>query len=702
MMQMAETLKLNFKSVATWGLLLSLLILLTPLMGIPPFRFGYYVQVEPVMCYLWLMGGLSALWTFVLVKQKPRFAAQIWSMPIVWGWLPIIVLSGVTSLFRPIPLQSWTGSGQIGEGVLTFLSEMFITFVFVALIKIKSYRKLLLIMAVLTGTIMSLLTIIGSFESPFESYRNWTWAPIFFPDWIAFFAVSLIVFYWVCRKDFRHKWPYHFIMLSIIAVVSYYASNKSLGYGAAIALGVVVALEIPVFKKITYETKFFLSFLGLTLGLTLFLIFYDVFGDYISQNPMLKVTLESRTYLNKIVLIDFFYQPFGVDFLTQLFFGMGWGRYSDALAANVFLIKEIFMYHGQKLDPNWEFLKRDLLHSHNSISEHFLALGGVGLSIFYTVKYFVIRSMNFAHHRLAVFFLLTLTIVGIFWFQLVLTLPFVLLASAMIFQRRCILKFLRLKPRSLKIMGGVGGIVLMSWSFFHLGFTMNLGKNVRLDPQTKFDEIYNEYMVSPGLQYDNYIGGRRSIALGRSLVNELFIYLKKNKNLAPEALMQTHIKIISIAQLLFNEVTHSGNFYAVIVPMNIFSEAAYNPQIKHIFEANPKLAEVWGQMAGYFVKVLPKRSDILVPLFNYLLVHHEQEKVRDLTRELLSYNSEDAVALWFLGLVELTDSSTYTKGVCRLKQAFRNGLTRTVPIPQAEMDQINKLEVFCKKTVGQE
>ena len=112
------------------------------------------------------------------------------------------------------------------------------------------------------GGLFSLLTLMGSRVSPFESLREWVWAPYHFPDCVGFISLAFFM-YFLCLKNEDHKNTGVSILGGLLAVLTFaYCENKSLWYGFGLAVGAVAGLKILTrFKMPFYGGK---NFMGLS------------------------------------------------------------------------------------------------------------------------------------------------------------------------------------------------------------------------------------------------------------------------------------------------------------------------------------------------------------------------------------------------------------------------------------------------------
>lgn len=677
------------------GIVISFLIFLTALASIPPLRFGVYLQLEGVISSFWVMGGISAAWVYALIVWKPRLALKICSVPVVWGWVPLILFSILTSLIRPVPLLSWVGSPTMCEGILTFMTLMCMSFIFVTLNRIPVARAWMIAFAIAVGLAMGLLTVLCSAEAPFEKWKFSEWAPIFFSDYIAFFLVSLIVFYAVGLRTYRYKWILHGAVLPLALFIAYYSASKTLMIGFFLACFVVLLLEIKRMQFLSYAVKLYGSFLFLTVGMTIFVAFYDFFLTGLPEGvkklipPAIHLTLESRTYLVKVVWVDLFHMPFSLEYLARILLGVGWGQYFDVLLKNVFLLKEIVLFQGSEWSPNWEFFARDMLHSHNEFVDYGLALGVFGFIYYGAIKWPLSKALAPQYRRVGALFLLFMAIINVFWFQIPLTFTFGALASALIFTGRTKLP-LSIKP--IRYASMVMMPLLVLWGGIHGVMTYGLGSLLYIGEKRSFDQTLAAYYASDAVQYDNFLGGKRTTVLARSYMNDISIYLKKDKRADP---MSTMNLLLKLAQQVYFEVNVESNVHALILPLNVMGALSVEERTKTAFEKEEKLRILWSEMAGKLTHVMPYRSDLLIPYFSFMAIHEWDEDALPVLEKLLGRRPHDPIALWYKGLSLLKKHESFQTGICMMKKAVRFRVSSFMPVTPEELEKIQKAQAIC-------
>jgi hypothetical protein len=83
------------------------------------------------------------------------------------------------------------------------------------------------------------------------------------------------------------------------------------------------------------------------------------------------------------------------------------------------------------------------------------------------------------------------------------------------------------------------------------------------------------------------------------------------------------------------------------------------------------------------IRQAPRRSDIAIPYFNRLLATGRETEALALANGILARHRNDAVALWFSGIVLLGNPATAAVGMQNLKQSLAGGIRNLMPVDDA-------------------
>lgn len=666
------------------GIILACFFFLIPLCSLPPARIGYYSQTETSIFAFWALSAVSYLWIYFLYKKNPRLVIQTSKLPLVWGPILLGLASVLMSIFHPLPLRDFVGSGQIGEGALTFIATGAMACHFSILTRISIYRKMIFVSALCVGIIISSLTIIGSMDSPFINWRYWEWAAFYFPDFLAFIDIALITIYFYMRKELKGlPYLYDTLALCLFVLIGYYANNKSLNYGLIIAG--LSTLGIWMFPKAWRRTMLQVSFFGLTLFMTLLVVFYDDFSRILPES--LKSlgnlsTITSRTWLSKVSLVDLWLAPINEHWIQQVIIGSGWGSFTNISAANMFLIDQVSLFVGKEYQPSWELVNRDLMHTHNIITSLFHSVGLVGVSLYLYIQYKLINSFVRNHFLLGATFLIAYQVQLLLWFQFLMTVPFTLLALALLSRERVsnICPSV-LRPKYMLSFAGVLLIFSCLQGFIMIGYKSGLVQGAHKSNAALVEVL----TTAPYMKLEAAFGATRQVGLARVYA----IGLEKEFENSPEGFVTNSLKLVNH----LNSLTKGGNYLANTLAINILSELASKPETLKLF--NKETFKTWEYLARNHVTYMPYRSDILLPFFNLYQTLGKEALVLDLTKVVLDHNPHDPIALWFMGSSQLKNASHFDEGMCMLQESIRDGIERFMPVPPPLKSKIMTETKLC-------
>jgi|GEM_PF-4632091 len=661
------------------------LTLCVPLLGLPPFRYGWYTQLELLTAGFWFVGGLAALWNSILFKKKKKLTHYLWSMPVVWSWIPIIILSAAVSLFQTAPLQSWSGSPQLGDGIATFLSLLFLSPLFVLVGRKYKLKQWLLWVPASVAISLSILTILGAIGTPIPSLKFWEWAPMFFPDYITFFALSLGVIYFCVRPSFAKKLPLDILFTLIIGLIVFYAKNTTIYIGLALSLFTYGALKLPLFKTIPPQKRLaYYAGAGL-LTLTFLICFSNAARDDL---PAAFSSLISRAHIGQFTFIQYLYGDITLSKILSFLFGNGWGNYNSTAVSNLTLTQDFQLFTGDKHQSTMEFVYRDQVNSHNIFLEYFLALGFVGFCLFCYLHYKIISNLKKSRFFIGTVFIITLGTLLIFWFQLPHTLIAITLAYCLLFSKtpsathhhKWIQKYLP--------MGAFfSAAILFTFSLAQGLSAYQYTKQISSKPGNDLFQKIEDITTTKWLLYDHLTGAHRSRQIVQGLSADIFVYLSKSPNPKTQEAGENLLKIITHLQ---KDIIEGSSFTSLILSLNSLSKFANHPTTKPLFDTDPRYEKAWHETAQLVARHLPYRSDLFTPYFSHLLTTKQDDELKKLATYFISKRSTDPISHWFLGAYYLQDPSGFDKGICLMKQALDQGIAKYIPLPPQQIDQIQQ------------
>ena len=395
---------------------------------------------------LWLFAGIS------LMSQKE---------PLIAGFLPItffaLALLGILGIFQN-GLTSLVGINEIREGTITFLSAAIILTAF----KPKDDMPLWII-----PILYSAITIFG-----FYGWKYLGWKTYVFLDISSFSTLASIPMYMHFRnsvaENLKSKWDAFYVALFLFLM--YYADNDAsiVACWCAAIFIFLLPLAKKHFKFLPKNDGFYIIG-GLSAIAILVLASWNFF-------PYLPSQLQSRILLGIVTVLQYF-EDFAFSKFMHVIFGYGWGSFQEFPLLNLFNIENFSVYSNGEYKPNWEFLERNLLHTHNLVLETLVSSGIIGVIILLTGIYKWVQNIDTKDWS-GRFFITSYLILLCAWFQTAPVLIFCLFAML------CIKEKITYKIQVPRLISCSLGLTLIFFAIAEFWVSHNLLKH-------KFSNIKN-------------------------------------------------------------------------------------------------------------------------------------------------------------------------------------------------------------------
>jgi len=639
--------------------------------ALPMFRFGIFSQSEPVAALMHVGGGVSAIGVALLAFSSNRIAVSA-QHPTILAALALATWTLLTGVFQDYPFISWYGSPQIGEGLFWFFDIATFTAAGFAL---KRYRTTFLAVS---------LTAIGiglALAFVMWAQRNLNYpvpVPYYFPDYLAFYGVFVFAIalglQGAKEQNTRQTllWTAGAIVLG--GVILLISSNRG-----AIALALVAAPIIWIFLRfLNRRDEKVAAWLSIgvvaivPLAVTGAVVFFGSNILNIQEGerlyPILASTL-SRFNLIKVIADEALLNP------EILLVGKGWGQFTDTLATNLPLEWVTLLDNFKDNRAYWDAVVRVDFHSHNLVSETFLALGvpGVILALAYlaslpygTTKRFLPASTTVAVVTGGTWAL---------WFQMAASLPLMALAWAAL-SRPVTIKKLRFSRKSVVILFGLIGCATLaagidSWRFSNKAFFFH----PPMEQPLYSNGVRNACPEEIG---DRGRGGSHAVFRLRVYVKAFKDAVEEKKNLTPDSLQRLRGLICAVETYTDGNPsfrTRSGGLLAR-------ADLAFIDPPEELAPLRDAFLVNWEKRLGEALKIAPKRTDLAASYLLWLLKENRIDKFSELAARLYRQNPKDPIALWFTGIDLIGTDKTLEEGVIRMRKAIDLGIERLMPIDQ--------------------
>lgn len=601
---------------------------------------GVFQESDLAFFGLWLMAGVYAV--ALGFSKAQHFKISILSC----GFFLLAALS-VIGVFQN-GFAALGGVNEIREGTATFLA-------LAILIIVGKQSDMQSLPLWLVPVAYCVLTIAGYYGClHLKTY--------IFLDIAAFPLLASLPMYVAFRKSltaFRRLWDVVFATIFYLLLV--YCTNDAAIVGCMCAF--VFVFLLPLAKK-------FITFLPrndgwyIVCGLGFIAVMILVSQLFLSS---LSSPLQSRVLLGMVSVSQYFDQ-FSLLKFFHLLFGYGWGSYQEFPVLNLFSIENFSMYADGNFKPNWEFLERNLLHSHNLILETLVSSGLVGIGLLLIIIYKWVENIDPSDWA-GRFFVVSYLILLSAWFQTPPVLIFSLFAMILVKENT---------GYSFQIsrFAWVGcGLFLIVFSCVELWSSLALNKHKYKTIQS-FEEDISKFINDPAHSYDklstykasNMIIGRFS--RGLSAVTET----------DTQYLPGVEKTIVWLAQDYLNSY-QKRNVVSSVHIINLCNTYVSLPKVS--ISSDSEFFKVFKKTLIEHLSRFPMRADMAIGFLNLCFDKMENIKETDeMTDTILAVAPDHPIGLWFKGLSGLTLGIEKKQSLEKMKSAVKTGLCRFMPIPK--------------------
>lgn len=597
---------------------------------------GIFQESDWAVFGLWSIAGFYTLF----LSKEEKFA------PLSVGFFLLALLSlfGV-SQNSLVPLG---GINEIREGTATFLS-------LAILINVGRKTDFQNIPLWIVPVIYGLITIAGC--------NGWLHIKTYiFLDIAAFPLLASLPLYVNFRKSLvQHVYVWDAVYAAAFFYLLKYCDNVAAVIACICAFVFVFLLPIAKsFIRFLPRKDGFYVVLGLSAISIMILVSWTFFSQLLPQ-------LQSRTLLGIVSVLQYF-DHFDWSKLSHVFFGYGWGSYQEFPVLNLFKLEDFSMYVDGNFNPNWEFLERNLLHTHNLILETFVSSGLLGVGLLLTIIYKWINNID-AKDWSGRFFAVSYLILLSAWFQT----PPVLIFSlfAMIFVQEKDSYQLKV-PRIVWIFCGAF-LITFSCAEFWSSIALNRHK---LTTVQAFEEDMHSFINDPAHSYDKWSTYKSSnMVIGRFMLGLNAVTEADIKYLPGIE------KALVLATKDYLTSYQKRNVVSSVHIINLCNTFGNLSMVK--FSSDSEFFKVFKKVVLEHIYRFPERVDMAIGFLNLCFNKLEDpEEVGEISRAILAVSSNHPVGLWFEGLANLSLGMNKVQSVEKMRLAINYGLSRYMPIPK--------------------
>ncbi len=644
---------------------------------------GHWPQSEGAISLFCALGFSCSLGLFLLSASghKNLVVAYV-KHPAVLIFLGIAFVSSMFAPLTPLPVRSFLGSPQIGEGVLWWLNAAIFTLSALILCRIPIYKKLLGFAAISSTAVCFGLCLA-------YVYLGNLYAPFYFPDFNAFQLICLLpILYGLLSGYIKDKQLWIGLYIALLPLM--YLSQNHIGLAFA-ALGFLYFLILWFLLPLRPKLKSRIGFATLTI-LPIFVLAFSAvvlslpaeggFYDYIKYGSI--QTIFSRAYLVGMAIKPMLEHP------ISILIGQGWGVFDEHI---ILYIPTEWLDLTLKRNAQWDGLTTDHFHSHNIIVETFSAAGILAALLIYSL-FLAIPFAVKKHQRFGAFvFSAGLASLTAFWFTFALHIPFIALAigymSMRPYKKSAIIKFFRpALPAVLVVIGllQLSGAIATFLTAKSTHQYIATGVDIK-NMATECPNDYHDFGAG-GLhlamimtQRLRYISWQASKILESSNPQETIDDMK-------EGMRQVNHLFCQSSHYIENNPASARLHLARLL---IRSEALLSLGTYLDQQTLDYYYAGWKEDLQQWLGLAPTRTDQAVPFFLWHILNNREDVSKSLIYSIYAHNPDDPVGLWFKGLYLTKNPRTASEGLNLMKNALDKGIERFMPVDEKLKSQLQDI-----------
>ena len=598
---------------------------------------GIFQESDWAFFGLWLVAGLYAL-LFGFNKTDLK-------IPTSSGGFFLLAALSFLGIFQN-NLTALGGVNEIREGTATFLS-------LATLIIAGRQINMQTLPLWLVPMTYSFLTIAGC--------HNWLHLKTYiFLDISAFPLLASLPLYVSFRKSLTAL-PYLFdaVYTAAFLFVLHHCDNVAVTVACICAL--IFVFLLPIAKRnisfLPRNDGWYVT-AGLSFIAIMILVSWSFFAHLLPQ-------LQSRTLLGIVSILQYF-DHFDFSKFLHLLFGYGWGSYQDFPVLNLFRLEDFSLYTDGNFKPNWEFLQRNLLHTHNLILETFVSSGLLGVGLLLAIIYKWINNIDSSDWS-GRFFVVSYLILLSAWFQTPPVLVFSLFALTFIKEK---VSYQLKIPNFAWIACGIF-LIVFSVAEFWSSIAIN---KYRFRTIQTFERDVSAFINDPAHAYDKFSTYKSSnMTIGRFSLG-LHEFSKADSKYLPG--IEKAIVLVSKDYLNSCQTRNVVSSVHVINACNAFANL---PEVT--ISPDSEFFKNFKKIILQHISQFPERADMAIGFLNICFDKMENLKeTKNVAQAIISVAPDHPVGLWFSGLVDLSLGADQVQSLEKIRTAVKTGLCRFMPI----------------------
>ena len=665
--------------------------------GFPPFHFGIWVQVEPIMLAAYVFAYMDCAWlAFGLAKRWLVLRA---ATPLFWVMLLWVAWQFFATILAGTPWRSWFGPPEIAEGTSWHVCLLLMVLVGYPLMRIPYYRRAVLLSGLGMLTLMAALHRIVPNNEVADNIgtNSERWVSARFPKDLPFISGYL----WIaalCWREITSKRMIALAMLfcAVILVVSLNRTAMVFQGGALLLTAVPIFMAKPRFvRRIFYPSRAWritmlagclapLAWVAFSINIAFFQPMIDRMdtltnrtNEHIFSLSNKDGTIGGRIPFMQVSWAAMQHEPW------RWLLGDGWGRFTDDTYKYA-LVDGVYVYKDGKRAANWEALQDvPVAHSHSQPVEALLSLGLPGMILWFAIP---MLGIWYLPQRLlwpVAPMIVALVALSYFWFEQMQDTPFralALIGLCHVSVRHMRLPYLRLqwKPDTVALTL-LCGCLLMGWTAWEQRNAIEYTQRLRVAL------LMNEGATYPleWLTDDTRRGGDRL----RETAVMYELLLAQNIHTQPADDEERGWYALFLQAAHNYAISENSNARAASTEMylvyKLFGDLSV-PSLQSLKMAVfPHVPEIVLLVAGK----APLRDDLAASFLANLpvFIGKDIDKQKEYLRRLLAIAPDHRGALWVLGNMLKETPATQAEGDAMIRRAIALGIQRVFPVTDAQL-----------------
>ncbi len=644
--------------------------------GLKPFQAGIWMQTEPTLLAVFVIAACNALWLFIgcfkkLLSLQPLHL--LWKVMILW----LLVQYAVT-IVAPSGWRSWFGAPEIGIGTAWHMSVLLCALLCYPFWHMPQYRIRILLVA--CASLLAECTM--HYLHAGEFIEEWSpWRPALWPDYMAF----MVGYLWIAAHASGHARKPAILCGIIILMYGVLFVSQNLAAMALFALA-MLATTIATYPRYSQLLKnLFLpsrTWRMLVIISCLIPLVWIIGSPLVQQLPQDDVgvitglaargeSMGARAEINQVAISTLLHEP------SRLLLGKGWGHFTQD-SFKYALVEGVHVFENGVMRPNSNNVTGASFHSHSEPLEVILALGLVGLLIWFALPFIAIRNLPDAMFWGIAPMLAAIMMLQYFWFYL----PQVLAYQAIMLCALCGLMSAangqtNTPKHYIYVFLGFAG--LMAWSATQQYAAIRYADELHYIPREEKAAKYDKEWLARDIFRD---ASRFNVSAENFAVWAWDAHFRKHGVGYDQEWLKNYLEV---AQAIENSPTLGARYnmlalwlkYKLLMDFTDDAHTSLRKQATSTLEAS----------VYRLTRIAPEREDLAATFLANLgdYTQNNAGKQVEILGNILAIYPEHRSALWLLGNIFITDPAFEADGRRMIAEAKARQVEHVYPITDEEL-----------------